>query len=144
MDAVLLSTRLGFPTLISRGVSRFLFFKTVSPHFLRYKLHTPLLFKIMSAVAVTPGAVARIRESKEVLKDELNVQVCFIFFITHRGGFRDVVVSRLVWGGFFLSFFLSSSKTSSATKKFHQQNVSFKKLTTTFFGLLFIHPGSRF
>jgi hypothetical protein len=47
----------------------------------------------MSAVAVTPGAVARIRESKEVLKDELNVQVCFIFFITHRGGFRDVVVS---------------------------------------------------
>lgn len=44
----------------------------------------------------------------------------------------------------FLSFFLSSSKTSSATKKFHQQNVSFKKLTTTFFGLLFIHPGSRF
>jgi hypothetical protein len=99
----------------------------------------------MSAVAVTPGAVARIRESKEVLKDELNVQVCFIFFITHRGGFRDVVVSRLFsrWGGFFLSFFLSSS-TSSATKKFHQQNVSFKKLTTTFFGLLFIHPGSRF
>ena len=41
-----------------------------------------LLLKIMSAVAVTPGAVARIRESKEVLKDELNVQVCFIFFIT--------------------------------------------------------------
>ena len=75
---------LGFPTLISRGVSRFLFFKTVSPHFLRYKLHTPLLFKIMSAVAVTPGAVARIRESKEVLKDELNVQVCFIFLIISR------------------------------------------------------------
>ena len=43
-----------------------------------------------------------------------------------------------------VSSFLSSSKTSSATKKFHQQNVSFKKLTTTFFGLLFIHPGSRF
>ena len=61
----------------------------------------------MSAVAVTPGAVARIRESKEVLKDELNVQVCFIFFITHRGGFRDVVVSRLVDGvvSSFLSFF---------------------------------------
>ena len=38
-----------------------------------------------------------------------------------------------------VSSFLSSSKTSSATKKFHQQNVSFKKLTTTFFGLLFIH-----
>ena len=106
---------------------------------MRYKLSSLLLVKIMSAVAVTPGAVARIRESKEVLKDELNVQVCFIFFITHRGGFRDVVVSRLVWGGFFLSFFLSSSKTSSATKKFHQRNVSFKKLTTTFFGLLFIH-----
>jgi hypothetical protein len=34
----------------------------------------------MSAVAVTPGAVARIRESKEVLKDELNVQVRFILF----------------------------------------------------------------
>ena len=117
----------------------FVFQKTVSLHTFRL-----LLVKIMSAVAVTPGAVARIRESKEVLKDELNVQVCFIFFITHRGGFRDVVVSRLVWGGFFLSFFLSSSKTSSATKKFHQQNVSFKKLTTTFFGLLFIHPGSRF
>ena len=43
-----------------------------------------LLLKIMSAVAVTPGAVARIRESKEVLKDELNVQVCFIFFIISR------------------------------------------------------------
>ena len=125
-----------------------LFFKNCfSPHFfrcVRYKLENSSSLKIMSAVAVTPGAVARIRESKEVLKDELNVQVCFIFFITHRGGFRDVVVSRLVWGGFFLSFFLSSSKTSSATKKFHQQNVSFKKLTTTFFGLLFIHPGSRF
>ena len=112
----------------------------LSPHFfrcVRYKLSSLLLVKIMSAVAVTPGAVARIRESKEVLKDELNVQVCFIFFITHRGGFRDVVVSRLVDG--VVSSFLSSSKTSSATKKFHQRNVSFKKLTTTFFGLLFIH-----
>ena len=62
----------------------------------------------MSAVAVTPGAVARIRESKEVLKDELNVQVCFIFFITHRGGFRDVVVSLCLVDGVvssFLSFF---------------------------------------
>ena len=58
----------------------------------------------MSAVAVTPGAVARIRESKEVLKDELNVQVCFIFFITHHG-FRDVVVSFST--GWFLPFFLS-------------------------------------
>lgn len=71
-----------------QGVSRFVFQKTVSLHTFRL-----LLVKIMSAVAVTPGAVARIRESKEVLKDELNVQVCFIFFITHRGGFRDVVVS---------------------------------------------------
>jgi hypothetical protein len=62
----------------------FVFQKPSSPHFLRYKLHTPLLLKIMSAVAVTPGAVARIRESKEVLKDELNVQVCFIFFIISR------------------------------------------------------------
>ena len=68
-------------------MSRFVFQKTVSLHTFRL-----LLVKIMSAVAVTPGAVARIRESKEVLKDELNVQVCFIFFITHRG-FRDVVVS---------------------------------------------------
>lgn len=122
-----------------------LFFKKLSLSTfrrVRYKLSSLLLLKIMSAVAVTPGAVARIRESKEVLKDELNVQVCFIFFITHRGGFRDVVVSRLVDG--VVSSFLSSSKTSSATKKFHQRNVSFKKLTTTFFGLLFIHPGSRF
>ena len=71
-----------------QGVSLFFVFKTVSLHTFRL-----LLVKIMSAVAVTPGAVARIRESKEVLKDELNVQVCFIFFITHRGGFRDVVVS---------------------------------------------------
>ena len=53
---------------------------------------------------MTPGAVARIRESKEVLKDELNVQVCFIFFITHHG-FRDVVVSFSM--GWFLPFFLS-------------------------------------
>lgn len=128
-------------------MSRFVFKKlSLSTLFVVCDINSSLLLllKIMSAVAVTPGAVARIRESKEVLKDELNVQVCFIFFITHRGGFRDVVVSRLVWGGFFLSFFLSSSKTSSASKKFHQQNVSFKKLTTTFFGLLFIHPGSRF
>ena len=66
-----------------QGVSLFFVFKTVSLHTfcVRYKL---LLLKIMSAVAVTPGAVARIRESKEVLKDELNVQVCFIFFITSR------------------------------------------------------------
>ena len=114
-----------------------MFFKKLSLSTFRCVRYKLLLLKIMSAVAVTPGAVARIRESKEVLKDELNVQVCFIFFITHRGGFRDVVVSRLVDG--VVSSFLSSSKTSSATKKFHQQNVSFKKLTTTFFGLLFIH-----
>ena len=86
-----------------------LFFKklSLSTLFVVCDINSLLLVKIMSAVAVTPGAVARIRESKEVLKDELNVQVCFIFFITHRGGFRDVVVSRLVDGvvSSFLSFF---------------------------------------
>jgi len=77
-------------------VSRFVFKKlSLSTLFVACDRNSSLLLllKIMSAVAVTPGAVARIRESKEVLKDELNVQVCFIFFITHRGGFRDVVVS---------------------------------------------------
>ena len=87
-------------------MSRFFSKNCRSPHFrcVRYKLISPPPLKIMSAVAVTPGAVARIRESKEVLKDELNVQVCFIFFITHHG-FRDVVVSFST--GWFLPFFLS-------------------------------------
>ena len=67
----------------------------------RYKLH--LLLKIMSAVAVTPGAVARIRESKEVLKDELNVQVCF--FLLHQMAL-EMSSSRLLY--VVLRFFLFS------------------------------------
>ena len=52
--------------------------------------------------------------------------------------------SRLVRRHGVVSFFLSSSKTSSTTIKISIVLCSFKKLTTTFFGLLFIHPGSRF
>ena len=82
VDKKLLKKGLGFKTLIPRSVS-FCFSKlSLSTLFVCGINSLLLLLKIMSAVAVTPGAVARIRESKEVLKDELNVQVCFIFFIT--------------------------------------------------------------
>ena len=78
----------------------------------------------MSAVAVTPGAVARIRESKEVLKDELNVQVCF--FLLHHG-FRDVIVSfiirrpRLLVVSFFLSFIVYFLRLKNSINLFVQK-----------------------
>ena len=88
------------------------------------------------------GANSRVQRSPQG-----RVERSGLFYLFYHTSWRLQRCRRLSfsrWGGFFLSFFLSSSKTSSATKKFHQQNVSFKKLTTTFFGLLFIHPGSRF
>ena len=94
----------------------------------------------MSAVAETPGAVARIRESKEVLKDELNVQVCF--FLLHQMAL-EMLSSRLLYVVLRLlvvSFFHPSS--SSATKKFHHPVRS--KSWQQHSSLLFIYPGSRF
>ena len=54
----------------------------------------------MSAVAVTPGAVAKIRESK-IVTDELNVQVRSLVYVL----LLSLRVSRFVSRGRFLSFF---------------------------------------
>lgn len=127
-----------------------------APFFVFQKLSLSTLFVVCDINSKTPpsknnvsgrgdprrgGANSRVQRSPQG-----RVERSGLFYLFYHTSWRLQRCRRLSfsrWGGFFLSFFLSSS-TSSATKKFHQQNVSFKKLTTTFFGLLFIHPGSRF
>ena len=81
------------------------------------------------------GANSRVQRSPQGRVERSGL--FYLFYHTSWRLQRCRRLSRLVDG--VVSSFLSSSKTSSATKKFHQRNVSFKKLTTTFFGLLFIH-----
>ena len=86
----------------------FLFFKTVSLHTfcVRYKLVTPPIKNNVSGSGDPRrgGANSRVQRSPQGRVERSGLFYLFYYIMA-----LEMSSSRLVWGGFFLSFFLSSS-----------------------------------
>jgi len=124
----------------------FVFQKPVALHTfrcVRYKLISPPPVKNNVSGRGDPrrgGANSRVQRSPQGRVERPGLFYLF-YYITALEMSSSRLVRRHGVVSFFLSFIVSPSST---TIKNSIVLCSFKKLTTTFFGLLFIYPGSRF